>query len=617
MNVRRHTWIQLATLTTALMGAMTSCGPPTEGVEVSFKLPGGERLAFLETPWPSDVLRTDDGRIDLSAFPNPGNSTALEDYLLLFSTLREHSSATTFYFQVPGGVLEESLPKSAQASLAADATMFLSTVSGQRVPIEWKNFPEATSFVPAGTVAVRPVGGATFHEPAALVVTTRAKATNGDPLIASSDMRAVLACEVASVDCSPYLEVLARTSDHAALVQLVTPRDAAAGLVAAAARARAVERPLRGLTVVSENDRYTEYRAQVDLDRYLAGAPPFDTFDGVTGGFVDDDTGPAPQATESVEIAITVPKGEVPADGFGLALYGHGTGGSLESPHGVGSSSVAGNLADIGWMLVSVSEPLHRGREGFQAGQESILTFNFLNPVAGRDVFRQSVLEKVQLVTAMETLEVPGAEIDRTALAYIGHSQGGLIGALLAAVEDRLDGYFLSAAGGGFSTSIVEKTEPIALAGVLRTLLNLDADEEVDIFHPVPALVQHWIDEADPVAYARVFNGPRTRSPHVVAVAGLQDEFTPRGTQAALAGAYRLPIVSPVSEVFDVVEVLGVGSVSGPASLNQIRERRVTRGMLQYPDDGHFPVFFNPDARAAYAEFFTGLRAGAPLARVR
>jgi hypothetical protein len=632
MDVRGRSRIQAALALVTV--ALASCAPP-DGAEVRFEIPRGGFPEFLDTPYPSDLLVTEDGRLDLGAFPNPGGSDLLESYLGLIAGSGGWSVASTLYFRVDGGVDDATLPADPAASMEPGASVYLRLLGdpGSRIPIEWRSYPEGTSFLPEGTVAVRPVPGATFDGPVALVVTNAVRDRSGGALTPSSDLRALLTCAPldVDVDCAPYAKLAEETRRPIALAQIVTPRDATTELRRAAVRVRHENVPVvEGLTLERQLRFYNEYRGSLDLAQFLSGRAPFTVFDGETGGVVlSDEGGFEQQGTEVVDFVLTVPKGDPPAGGFPIAIYGHGTGGDLESPLGEDAGDPARRLAVAGWAMISTSEPLHFGRDGFREGQEELLTFNFLNPVAGRDVWRQSVLEKVQLVTAAQGIRIPGGIVlgeerptitfDADRVGFLGHSQGGIVGSMFVGVDERLHAVFLSGAGASFAISLVEKTEPYVLSEVMGTLLSLEPDDELDRFHPVPNLVQLWIDEADPLAYGALLRAKDAPSPHLVATAGLLDAYTPKGTQIALVGAFRLPLVTPVAERFDVVDLLGVGSSTGPVSLNHTTPggARVTRGALQYPEDGHFAIFRNPDAQAAVTTFFATAAQGVPFARVR
>lgn len=623
-----------ALLASALGAALgLACAPR---VPVDFVVPR-DPLAeeFLDTPWPSDLLRTADGGLDLLRFPNPYASGALEDVIGLIQTNQGYAASGTLYFHVDGGIDEASLPADPAASLSPDASMFLlETDTLVRVPIEWRHFGEGTSSLPAGTVAVQPLLGALPRGRFALVVTSAARAADGGALGPAPDLAQLLRCEPleglsAPLDCAPYASLaasLGKAPDDIALVQLVTPADASGGLVAAAQVARAFTPSVQVLAKrsVGLTDHYAIYEGTITLAQLQAGQAPYDELDGTSGGFVFDAAGaPQVQRVEDVPFLLTVPRRDMPASGYCVVLYAHGTGGDLESGLGIEAELIT----DAGCAMLTVSEPLHATRAGYRSGQEEILTFNFFNPLAGRDNWRQSAIEKIQLVNAVELLSIPtglsGADapitFDPTEISDLGHSQGGITGALFLAVEDRVLGAFLSGAGAGFQASLVEKTEPQDIAAVLRMVLLMPETEVVDRFHPVIALLQTWVDPADPINVGTLWRHRRGPVPHLVMSSGLEDTFTPPRCHGALAASWGVPLAEPVAVPIPVLDLLGIepGPVTLEGNLTTEDGAPLTAGMLQYPEDGHFAIFDNPDAQEAVRRFLTTVQDGVPSARVR
>lgn len=627
----------MRSLTIGLAFALgVACGP--EPVPLRMELPrDGVGQTFLSTPWPSDLMLKDGG-LDLSRFPNPYGSSTLEDVLRLFVTNTGYPATGTLYFQVEGGVDEASLPASAAASLVEGSAMFLvETGSLKRIPISWKQEATGTSFLPPGTVAVQPLLGAVPRGRFALVVTADARAPSGGPLAPSAEMLALSRCEPLPVDarpadCAPYQQLLADLSlapERVALVQMITPLDAVGGLIAAADVVRALPPPIvsgLALRAQSPSSEYAVYDGSAGLAQLQAGEPPFDRLDQVSGGFVLDGNGrPEVQFIEDVRFTLTVPRRPMPASGYCVIINGHGTGGDLDSGLGDGPSAEAFQAAQAGCALLTASEPLHRTRRGYREGQEEILTFNFFNPLAGRDNWRQSAIEKVALVSLARTVSIPASvsgagevRFDPERVSYFGHSQGGISGALFVAVEDRIAGAFLSGAGAGLGTSIVEKVDPVAIKDAVRAVLLMPPEDDIDLFHPVIALLQSWVDPADPINYGRVWRERRGAVPHLVATSGLLDTFTPPGCHAGMAGAYGLPVARPVAQPLPVLELLGVpdGALVLEGNLESKDGAPLTAGLLQYPDDGHFAVFQNRDAQRAMLSFFTTLQAGVPSVSV-
>ena len=619
------------------VGACVQSEP--ERAAVPFSIYRGERQAFLDAPWPSDLMVHADSLLNLRSFPNPYDSATLEEFLGIFASAPGYSRNTTIAFRVAGGVDEATLPADAAASVADDSAMFIIDLQTlQRLPIEWRHYPEGTSFYPPGTVAVNLLLGAVPQGTYALVVTSAAADGKGTPLGPDADLRALLTCaaltgvavDVKDADCQPYQRLrtdLKLEAFDIAVVAKITPQDSTKGLIDAVAVARAYV-PTIGTIVAradSARDPYTIYDGTITIAKFQKGLAPYDTYDGSSGGFVFDDDGAAIiQKEEVVPFLLTIPKETMPTTGWPVVIQAHGTGGDLETGLGRTAGQEAFHITEAHAVMFCISEPLHRTREGFREGQENVLTFNFFNPLAGRDNWRQSALEKVQQVGAIANLEFADGAVthrfDPAQIAYFGHSQGGIVGGLFVPVEDRIQGALLSGAGAGFAASMVEKVDPPpAIADILRLVLSMPDTEEIDTFHPVPALLQTFVDAADPLNYGQLWRHRSARkTPHLVLTSGLVDTFTPKRNHAGLAGAFGLPLAQPVAEPLAVTEILGIGTCDAVVSGNLLTDdgEPLTAAMIQFPNDGHFAVFRNPTAQQIFTDFFQTLfQQGVPTVR--
>jgi hypothetical protein len=621
---------------------VAACAP--ERAPVSFDLPRSGRQEFLAAPWPSDLMVKNDGSLNLRAFPNPFGSQTLEEFLGIFATAPGYAAASTLYFHVDGGVDEDTLPKTPEDSIADDAGLFVVALdgprAGHRLPIEVSVYNEGTSFLPAGTVAVNLMLGVVPRGRFALVATSTLHRKDGMPLGPDADLKTLLSCgdlgDVdAVVDCAPYQKLQADLGlgvDDIASIQILSPQASTRSLQTAANTARAYE-PAIAASIrrrpAQTSDLFFVFDGTITIARYQAGVPPYETYDGRSGGFVvDDDGAPIVQAEETIPFVLTVPRGRaMPALGWPVVINGHGTGGDLDSGVGNQPGYEAFHITRGGAAMVAISEPLHRTRVGYRAGQENVLTFNFFNPLAGRDNWRQSALEKIQLVTAVKNLafvDDDGVEqrFDPDHVGYFGHSQGGIVGALFVAVEDRIEGAFLSGAGAGFAQSLVEKTDPPpAIADVLRLVLQAPDDEPIDRFHPVPAMLQTFVDAADPLNYGPLWRH-RTgrRTPHLIATSGLEDTFTPPRNHAGLAGAFELPLADPIEEPLPVLDLLGIDGVGNrwvEGNTTTDDGEPLTAALVQFAGQGHFAVFDDPDARNTFTDFFASMWQGTPAIRTR
>ena len=363
-------------------------------------------------------------------------------------------------------------------------------------------------------------------------------------------------------DCTRYAKVLdgiGLSADEVALISLLTPQDPTTAFLSATEKMIADYEPeVRNVEFMLEawqTANYYAYKGELKLENYQKGIPPYNKKDDQEGRFVYNDDGSfAVQAEEWAPFTLTVPKYEMPENGWPIAVYGHGTGGDRLSPLGDNNGSEAYLLAQAGWAVITIAEPLHKSRNGYQEGNEEINTFNFFNPWSSRDTWLMSTLEKIQQVSATTILEVPSidgapeAHFDLAHIGFIGHSQGGIVGAMLAPLDERIECMFLSGAGAGFTDSMTGKFEPVDIPGVLIMALGLDDVEELDVFHPLMTMLQFWVDPADPIHYGHHWSkGTGFAQPHLLATSGLKDKYTPVPTHHGLAGAFRLPIVDQVA----------------------------------------------------------------------
>lgn len=628
-----------------------SCVPDAEPerTAAAFALPKKNERGggFLDTPWPSDAMVHEDGRLNLRTFPNPFNSGTLEEFLAIFETAPGYSRNSTIAFKVDGGVDEDTLPATPGDSVADDSAIFLIELATQRrIPLEWKSYPEGTSFFPAGTIAVNPLIGAVPQGTYALVVTSDAHAKDGTPLGPSADLRALLECgdvpddlDVKDADCGPYQQLLkdiGRDAIDVAVVAKITPQDTLPQFLSGYAAARAYVPVVKDVRARADNaaDPYVVYDGIITLAKFQKGTAPYDTYDGSSGGFVYDGpelvpgAGPSPSVRkeEEVPFILTIPKEAKPPEGWPVVINGHGTGGDLESGLGRTPGNEAFHITAAHAAMFAISEPIHRTRDGFREGQENALTFNFFNPLAGRDNWRQSALEKVQQVTAIGELSFTGAggeteTFNPEKIGYFGHSQGGIVGGQFVPMELRIKGALLSGAGAGFAPSMVEKVDPPpAIADILRLVLNMPDEEEIDLFHPVPAILQTFVDAADPLNYGALWQQERAASQrHLLCTSGLQDTFTPPRNHAGLAGAFGIPLAEPVSQPLLVNELLGVDDVGEVVTGNFADDAgdKETVAMVQYPDQGHFAVFRDPHAQQMFTDYFTTLFSGDGVPSIR
>ena len=150
------------------------------------------------------------------------------------------------------------------------------------------------------------------------------------------------------------------------------------------------------------------------------------------------------------------------------------------------------------------------------------------------------------------------------------------------------------------------------IQGILEEVLQLGDGETLTAAHPAVGLVQMIAEATDPLHYARYWFAERPRweatPQNVLVVQGLQDLYTPPPTIGALAAAGRIPILDPVKQTWLAQSFVPPVGGAIPAEDNVVGwdGSRITAGILQYPEHGHFAVFDDTGAMNAYREFLAG-----------
>ena len=607
----------------ALLGLLTACSPTWPGGPLVMTDGDG----FFDRPWPSDT-RTVGGHPDLDGFPQQGDIPLVDSMIAEAEALTGFGLASPLYLRFTEPVDPARLPSPAE-SLDPENGLFLVDVDptsperGRRIPLTWDLQSAATTWQPEDLLALQPVWGLPLQSSTtyALVLTRHGfdpvRLEDGDDFDAVFDPRHPRFAEFS--DLSEVLLELGVTTEAIAFASVFTTQDAVGDM------ARIVERMDAELPLVSleptlrywwGNDRYQAYSGHVRVPIWQRGEAPY-TSEG--GAFVIDDRGwPTLVTLERVQFTLTVPRDQQPpAAGWPVVLYSHGTGGSRASfANSSSDMEVASVLAARGIAGIGISLPFHGDR--YLGGNESILSFNYLNPESGRTAFRQAALEQIWLsrVLTEQTATLAGpngfeATLDPDRVAYMGHSHGAEIGVIAAPYfGERVRGVVLSGAGGGLSVSIVEReAEDFDIQGLLTTALGFGPDEALDVHHPVVGLVQFVADATDPLHYAPLWHrqgpSPEAAPQNVLLIHGLLDIHTPPATVGALAAAAHTPILAPIGETWLAQEFVDPGDQQAPAQANLTAwdGSVVTGGVLQYPEQDHFAIFQDPDAARAYGDF--------------
>ncbi len=606
-------------------------GPP----RAMFSMLGASTPAPFQLPWPNDLARTSQGTLDMRVFPNTGNLN-VSRFIAAAGTLRGFSTQGAVYFRFSDALDSRTLPTLPRSRDRNASIRFVdvdpdSPGRGLHVPFIARFQSTATVFYPANTLAVRPVEGYPLRPSTTYAVIVTRKVT---PLATGQFAR------------GPELEE--------ALSQVPTTDEAVAAIRNAYDPALAFldsdgtpREDVLSMTVFTTQDPVAEMFALRDAVHAEVAAPTISGFSrpsdaAITSELVEVDgrIGPMPnfqageipylssggdlrfnaigkpiiQGTFTTRVALTIPTSAMPADGFPIVLYAHGTGGDYRTFIREGLASWA---AREGFAVVSIDQ-IHHGERNPTATSPDILYFNLLNPNAARNNNLQAAIDYVQLARAFSagsTFEIPAAlvpgaslpiRIDATRRIFVGHSQGAINGPLLLAADDGVSAGILSAGGGTIAITLAEKEDTRAIVGFALGLsgepATAFAGEAFTAEHPVATLVQTWVDATDPANYAiHWFRTPRAgfAPKHVLQVMGTRDTATPPRTGMSLACAGGVPVVQPVLLEPSCLLLSELPSIGVPITANAGTSPRVTAGLIQAPGD-HFVFFSALQPRGAH-----------------
>jgi predicted esterase len=609
-----------------------ACGG--EPVTSLFEVPEqGQELesGFYALPYPNDIRIKDDGFIDLSGIPRPNE--LLEDYLdTIAQDQRGFGLTSALYVRFDGLIDADSLPADPAAAQAEGAAVYLVNVDadspgfGSKLPLEFRFETEAGESIGDNWLACLPFPGFVMAEETtyALVVTKGLLSVDGEPVKASSDFRAVLSTE------APGDARLARA--HQLYQPLAAYLDQPGGdersdVVNAAVFTtqnatelmgrfrdviyRDVPAPVaREVAIRSEPPGSVIYLGRYDSPHFQAGEFPYVTL-ASGGGFELDAAGdPVLQGMNDLRFSMSVPEGPpMPAAGWPVVLYAHGTGGDYRSYERDGTAVL---LAEQGIASISIDQVMHGDRH---TGPADSSFFNFLNPLAGRSNVIQAAIEDYQLVRLVEDFNFIDTEqgsreirFDADKIAFFGHSQGSLTGIPFVAFEPKVKGAILSGAGGLLYLTMLFKRLPFDVPSVVELIIR---DQPLDRFHPALALLQAFFEPADDIVYGRLLveDPPEgNAAKNIFHLQGLTDRYTPVPSIEALATSIGLDIATPQLQPVPGMQLLGKEALAPPITGNA---GAVTSVLVQYNElegsDGHFVAFDIEAAKVQSAQFLKTL----------
>ena len=604
---------------------VAGCADPRASA-IAFDLEGPLADAtFWDLPFPSDLRLTADGRPDLEGFPNPRDLPVVNDLLSVAAERRGFPVMPTAWFR-----LIEAVEIDASAAVLVDIDE-ASPERGTRYPVVVQQLVDDA--FGNGLVAVAPVPGIVLRgDTRYAFVLTRAFADVEAPgafaTLAAGGTPSGARGAQAKALYAPLWPVLAELGIEPLVATVFTTGDEVA-LLRARSEALAETARIENLALAKTHADYCELRGTVTFPQYQVGTQPFDQ----QGRFQLDANGtPIAQGTMTVPLVITIPKGTMPANGWPLWQFFHGSGGASfdlvdDGPVlAAGGEPIAGEgpgavVARRGIASAATAMPLNPER---MPGASNYAYLNLNNLGAFPYTFQQGAFEQRLLLDALLAAQLPGcgtpapARFDPSTLTAGGHSMGGMYTNMIAAIEPRYGAITPFGAGGFWNMMILDTAIIPGSRDLLAGVLGVD-NEHLTFAHPALGLIGLGWEIAEPGAsMARIARRPLPSfAPrHVYQPIGLDDQFFANAVFDAAALAYGNQqageLVWPGTQAALQADALD-GMMQYPVRAN----RGTTSVVVQYTDggilDAHYIHRQREEVRYQYGCFLaTYVRDGVP-----
>jgi hypothetical protein len=597
--------------------------------------------AFWSAPFPADPRRGADGKVGVSAFPNPYDKPFVGQVLdIVDGTLDGFGTTSPVFLPVTDALDPASL---------ADHVKLIDTATGELAPIDVAFVEDGGPYGAPNLLSLLPIQGIPLHPSTvyAAVITTDATDAAGDPLGISLDMAQIAAGEaVPGVDEPEWtaaidaVEAVGIERDAISGMTVFTTQDPTAALPLLIADARGRLHEPSAFELTDTFDTFCVYRATIDMPEYQEGEPPYTT----EGGDILFEGGqPVYQRDETAAMWVTVPRATMPADGWPTVVM-IPTGGGGDRPivdrgthavaHGDAIEPGTGpalEFAAAGYAGVSIDGP-HGGLRNITHGDQQFLLFNLTNPAAMLDNLRQSAMEVAitpQILdgVTIDTTDCDGAgstfTVDGDHLALFGHSMGATIAPTGAAFAPEYGALVLSGAGGSWIMNVVDKQNPLDVRPLADVMIGYDADlgQDLNPHDPLLGLVQWGGEKVDPPVYGHRLTVDTPRD--ILMFQGIVDTYILPSIANPLTLALGNDLGGPAYDddprlaafprTDDLLPLVGSAPIDLPASGNRDGYTRIT---VQHPqddvEDGHEVVFQTEEPKHQYRCFLASKLEGVP-----
>ena len=515
MRLCPHVWILLA----------AGCGAGSDpGTRAVFDLASAHDTpaTFWDLPFPLDGRVTPAGAPDLTGFYSKGDNSLGEHLVVAAGLRRGFPQMPVVYFRFDGPLAERDAGQVIPADLGSPILLIdiddESPDRGLLSPVVAAPVSE-DDFAPAHLLAVAPRPGIVLRgDTRYAVVLMRSLADAGGERLGVPDD---LAGAEVLAPLWPALEELGVAREEVAAATVFTTGDVVADFAAMSDELLERQRAELSAPVLDEvHPDYCELALELTLPQFLSGNEPWNR-----GGVFElgPDGIPVAQGERTVPAVITVPRRAMPAGGFPLLLYFHGSGGvhdqvvdasrspapEVAGPPGEGPAM---HYARIGLAAAGSALPVSPDRV---PGASDTAYINFNNLGAFPFLFRQGTIEQRMFLSALEELDIPlevlagcdGVEAEGGVVSFDsgqiylgGQSMGAIYANMVGAVDPRPRAVVPTGAGGAWSLMILSSRLYADQVDLLRLLLG--TENQLSWLHPGMHTITLAWEAAEPLVYA-------------------------------------------------------------------------------------------------------------------
>ena len=593
---------------------------------------------FYELPYPADIRLGSSGKPVLQAFPNLRSLPLIEKFKSMAMERKGYPVVPVAYFRFGAPLAQrtgaELLQATAQGPVLLIDVDASSPQRGRLFPVVVAT-PPHDEYVPVNLLAVAPRPGFVLvpNRTYAFVVLRSLNDANGAPLgvpAALDELRlgqqpdGILGA-LALASFAPLWPALATAQIDAKMVAAATVFTTGDVVAETSALSTAIvanpsyAAQISGLALDpahAKNDRVCVLTGTVKYPQFQQGTPPFNS----GGLFVLGADGlPQKQRDENAPMAITLPKQPMPAGGWPLLIYFHGSGGVSTDVIDAGPSTTKGGATTPGlgpgyyhaaFNVAGAGSALPVNPERLPNAADTAY-LNFANLPAMRDTFRQGIIEQRLFLEALRTLQLdpalltgcsgpqlPAGEtkfhFNADKLVAQGQSMGGMYTNMISAVEPRIK-LAVPTGAGGFWSYFILVTQLYAQPALTRLVADLlYADPALTFLHPALQLVETAWEPADPfVSMPRLARRPLPGHPvrPIYEPVGKGDKYFPTVLYDAIALDYGHQEAGTAAwpTMQDALKSGGLdGLLAYPVKNNRMSEGGVpyTGAVVQYEGDG-------------------------------